>query len=87
VANEFDGRPGPVHDAVLAALDTWSAYVSAELNTAVATGQLPERTDMDQLMFELDGVILAAGQAIQLRRDPQTPARARRTIARLLIAP
>ncbi|MGW3662459.1 TetR/AcrR family transcriptional regulator [Streptomyces sp. NPDC005141] len=87
VASEFDGRPGPVRDAVLAALDAWTAYVSAELDTAVETGQLPGRTDVDQLVFELGGVILAADQSIQLHRDPQAPTRARRAIARLLIAP
>ncbi|MGW7610162.1 TetR/AcrR family transcriptional regulator [Streptomyces sp. NPDC054766] len=87
VASEFDGRPGPVRDAVLAALGAWTAYVLAELNTAVETRQLPERTDVDQLAFELGGVILAAGQSIKLHRDPQAPTRARRAIARLLIAP
>ncbi|MFD9465901.1 TetR/AcrR family transcriptional regulator [Streptomyces sp. NPDC060027] len=87
VASEFDGRPGPVREAVLAALDAWTAYVSAELTTAVETGQLPERTDVDQLVFELGGVILAADQSIQLHRDPLAPTRARRAIARLLIAP
>jgi AcrR family transcriptional regulator len=87
VASEFDGRPGPVRDAVLAALGAWTAYVLAELDTAVETRQLPERTDVDQLAFELGGVILAAGQSIKLHRDPQAPTRARRAIARLLIAP
>ncbi|MEW1564551.1 TetR/AcrR family transcriptional regulator [Streptomyces sp. NPDC093509] len=86
VASEFDGRPGPVRDAVLAALTAWTAYVTAELDTAIRTGQLPERTDVGQLVFELGGAILAADQAIQLHRDPQAPTRARRAIARLLIA-
>ncbi|MGW3915305.1 TetR/AcrR family transcriptional regulator [Streptomyces sp. NPDC005070] len=87
VAGEFDGRPGPVRDAVLVALGTWTAYVKGELATAVATGRLPEDTDVDQLAFELGGVILAAGQSIKLYRDPAAPARARRAIARLLAAP
>ncbi|WP_405885052.1 TetR/AcrR family transcriptional regulator [Streptomyces sp. NBC_01136] len=87
VASEFDGRPGPVRDAVLAALTSWSAYVAAELNTAVAARELPPRTDLDQLAFELNGVALAAHQSIQLHRDPLAPTRARRAIARLLIAP
>ncbi|MEU9211477.1 TetR/AcrR family transcriptional regulator [Streptomyces sp. NPDC048415] len=87
VASEFDGRPGPVRDAVLDALAAWSAYVATELNTAVETRELPERTDVDQLVFELNGVALAANQSIQLHRDPQAPTRARRAIARLLIAP
>jgi AcrR family transcriptional regulator len=87
VASEFDGRPGPVRDAVLEALAAWSAYVASELNTAVETRELPERTDVDQLVFELNGVALAANQSIQLHRDQQAPTRARRAIARLLIAP
>jgi hypothetical protein len=87
VASEFDGRPGPVRDAVLDALASWSAYVAAELGTAVETRELPPRTDVGQLVFELNGVALAANQSIQLHRDPQAPTRARRAIARLLIAP
>lgn len=86
VATEFDGRPGPIRDAVLDALAAWSAYVRAELRTAVESGELPPDTDVDQVAFELDGVVLAANQSIQLHRDPRTPARARRAIARLLAA-
>ncbi|MGW1760012.1 TetR/AcrR family transcriptional regulator [Streptomyces mirabilis] len=87
VASEFDGRPGPVRDAVLDALASWSAYVAAELGTAVEARELPPRTDVEQLAFELNGVALAANQSIQLHRDPQAPTRARRAVARLLGAP
>ncbi|NMI56139.1 MULTISPECIES: TetR/AcrR family transcriptional regulator [unclassified Streptomyces] len=87
VASEFDGRPGPVRDAVLDALASWSAYVAAELGTAVEAGELPPRTEVEQLAFELNGVALAANQSIQLHRDPQAPTRARRAVARLLSAP
>ncbi|MFJ1606270.1 TetR/AcrR family transcriptional regulator [Streptomyces sp. NPDC088253] len=87
VASEFDGRPGPVRDAVLDALASWSAYVAAELGTAVEARELPPRTDVEQLVFELNGVALAAHQSIQLHRDPQAATRARRAVARLLIAP
>src|SRR4051794_24559151 len=66
VATEFDGRPGPVRDAVLEALASWSTYVKDELRAAVESGQLPKDTDVDQVIFELDGVILAANQSIQL---------------------
>ncbi|WP_405142148.1 TetR/AcrR family transcriptional regulator [Sphaerisporangium sp. NBC_01403] len=84
VATEFDGRPGPVRDAVLAALASWSAYVAAELRAAVEAGELPADTDVDQFVFELNGVALAADQSIQLHRDPAAPARALRAIARVL---
>ncbi|MHA5054600.1 TetR/AcrR family transcriptional regulator [Streptomyces sp. SD15] len=86
-ASEFDGRPGPVRDAVLDALAAWSAYVAAELITAVEGHELSPHTDVDQLAFELNGVALAANQSLQLHRDPKTPARARRAIARILLGP
>jgi AcrR family transcriptional regulator len=84
VATEYDARPGPVRDAVLAALSSWADYVRAELNAAVEAGELPQRTDLDQLAFELNGIILATDQAIQLHHDPSAPERARRAMKRLL---
>lgn len=84
VATEFDARPGPIRDKVLAALASWSTYVSTEVRTAVTTGQLPPDTDVEQVVFELNGIALAADQAIQLHHDPMAPDRARRAIARLL---
>lgn len=84
VAAEFDGRPGPVRHAVLDALTRWSQYVAAELRTGVEAGDLPPDTDVEQVVFELDGIALAARQAIQLHGDPAAPDRARRAIGRLL---
>jgi Tetracyclin repressor-like, C-terminal domain len=84
VATEYDGRPGPVRDAVLAALSSWSDYVGAELRTAVDAGDLPPDTDIDQLAFELNGIALATDQATQLRHDPSAPTRALCAIDRLL---
>ena len=84
VASEFDGRPGPVRDAVLAALSQWADYVTEELHTAVRAGELPADTDVGQVLFELNGVALAAHQAIELHRDPMAPGRASNAIGRLL---
>ncbi|GAA2735070.1 TetR/AcrR family transcriptional regulator [Actinocorallia aurantiaca] len=84
VGTEFDDRPGPVRDAVIAALSRWSAYVLDEIRTAVDSGELPQDTDPDQLAFELDGVVLATAQAVRLHHDPLATTRARRTLARLL---
>lgn len=84
VATEYDGRPGPIRDAVLAATAGWSAYVTAELDAAVQAGELPAGADVDQLAFELNGVALATDQAIQLHRDPAAAGRGRQAVARVL---
>lgn len=84
VATEYDERPGPIRDAVLTALSRWSDYVAAELDAAVATGELPRDADLSQLVFELGGVVLATQQAILLHGDPSAPDRARRAIHRML---
>ena len=47
-------------------------------------GELPPDTDIDQLVFELNGITLATDQATQLHHDPTAPTRARRAIDRLL---
>lgn len=84
VAVEFDGRPGPVRDAIHAALSRWSTYVVGELRAAVEAEELPTGTDIDQLAFELNGIALAAHQAIRMFEDPNAPARARRAVRRLV---
>ena len=73
-----------MRDAVRDALASWSRFVAEELRAAVAAGELPADTDLDQLAFELGGVVLAAQQAIRLHGDPTAPDRARRAIDRLL---
>jgi len=83
-AAEFDGREGPVRDA-LAGLDSlWQRDVRTQVRRAVRAGELSADTDPDQLVYELVGIMLALNHFLQLRRDPEVPARARRAVARLL---
>ncbi len=83
-ATEWDGRSGPVRDAVVRARARWLGTLRAEAEVAVRAGELPAGTDPDQLAFELNGVAMSLNQAIQLTGDEQAGARARRAVARLL---
>jgi AcrR family transcriptional regulator len=83
-ATEFDGRPGPVRDAVLAALASWSQYVGEELRAAVGAGELPPGTDVEQVAFELDGIVLSARQTVRMHGDEVARLRANRALGRLL---
>ena len=65
---EFDGREGPVRDAVESAMRLWLRVLAGEARTAVADGDLPPDTDPEQVAFELNALAVGANQARQLHR-------------------
>lgn len=83
-AAEFDGRDGPVRNAVAAMDALWQRDLRVHIRRAVGDGDLPSGTDPEQLVYELYGVMLALNQRLQLHRDRTAPVRARRAIGRLL---
>ena len=85
-STEFDGRPGPVRDAVEATLSLWERVLAHDARIATAAGDLPAGTDPLQVAFEMNAIAMAVNQARQLRRDPKAIARGRRAMARLLSA-
>jgi AcrR family transcriptional regulator len=86
-AVEFDGREGPVRDAVARLYRVWGRRLLRDIGLAVEQGELPAGTDPAQLVFELNGVYFALNHAVQLFGDPLAPERARRAIERLLHSP
>ena len=81
---EFDGRGGPVHEAVQAQMRRWRKVLRTEIVTAVDAGQLPADLDPDQAVFELEAVPMGLNQSLQLFGDRQAPARAQKAIRRVL---
>jgi AcrR family transcriptional regulator len=79
-AHEFDGREGTVRDAVAALFGAWRERLRKEARRAVEAGDLPAGTDADQVAFELLGVVMALNHAMQLHRDPEAAALARRAV-------
>jgi AcrR family transcriptional regulator len=53
VGAEFDDRPGPVRDAVAAAVAEWFELLTDVVREAVELGQLAPQTDPAQLAFEI----------------------------------
>lgn len=84
-SSEFDGRQGPVRDAIEAALTQWLSVLAAEIRTAVAAGELRDDTDPDLLAYELNAFALAANQARQLRGDQGAPARSLQLMRRAIL--
>ncbi|MGN8553804.1 UNVERIFIED_CONTAM: TetR/AcrR family transcriptional regulator [Microbacterium sp. SLM126] len=57
---EFDSRPGPVRDAVMAASSAWEDYLTVSIEYAISGGELPDLDDARQLTFEIVSFLEAA---------------------------
>jgi AcrR family transcriptional regulator len=80
-AAEFDGRPGPVRDAIAAWSRDWGQQLERQAELAVEHGELPVETDPAQLVFELGAYATRANAMYQLYGDRRAFERARAAIA------
>ena len=76
-AAEFDGRPGPVRDAISGGVSAWLSVLEHQAEVAGAE-------DPEQLAFELHSLALGANSAHQLFGDEDAFSRARAAMRRLL---
>ena len=85
-AGEFDDRPGPVHDTLLAGQKELRGAIAKAVRLAIEAGELPADTDSWQLAFELFGIVLAAHHDRHLFDDLRAAERGMKAIERLLAA-
>jgi AcrR family transcriptional regulator len=83
-AAEFDGRPGPVRDAIVRASRAWMNELEEQAEVARHRDELPVNLDPAQLAFELNALADAANAVYQLHGERRAFVRAREAIARLL---
>ncbi|MFD4478245.1 TetR/AcrR family transcriptional regulator [Streptomyces sp. NPDC058471] len=83
-AAEFDGRPGPVRDAIAGMDSLWRRDLSIHIRRAITIGYLPPDTDPDQLVYELVGIMLALNHSLQRHHDRQAAERTRCVMQRLM---
>lgn len=83
-ASEYDDRPGPIRDEMVAVIRSWQREMLKAANQAKSVGHLREDVDPEQLLFEIYGLLLSAHHDARLMHDPQAVTRARRGFARLL---
>lgn len=81
---EFDGRSGRVRDALAGMNALWRRDLRIHIRRAVSDGDLKPDTDVDQLIYEILGVMLALNHFLQLEHDAAAPRRARQALKRLL---
>ena len=81
---EMGTRPGPVKERVGAFQQRFSGLILQYTVQAQKLGQLPADEDVRLVVFELNGVILAANTNFVMTDDPATLDTARRAVRRLL---
>jgi AcrR family transcriptional regulator len=75
-AVEFDDRPGPVRDALVTMVKAWHAALEKAIVLAKQAGHLKADADVDQMLFELHGLILSLHHDARFLRRPGALARA-----------
>ncbi|MEV8633512.1 TetR/AcrR family transcriptional regulator [Streptosporangium sp. NPDC051023] len=80
VDNEFDDRPGPVHDAIATAIDSWMSLLARLVGKAVELGQLRPGTDPHQLAFEIEALGAVVIVHTHLLQHEQSHEYARRAV-------
>jgi hypothetical protein len=77
-------RPGPVKDRVRAFQQRFTGMIFQHAVQAQELGQLPADEDITLLVFELNGIVLAANANFVMTDDPATLDTARRAVRRRL---
>ncbi len=81
---EFDGRTGPVHDAIKGALRLWLTTLQEQAQTAIDAGELPAESDPFAIAFQLNAIAMGANQAVQLLAHEHAVAIARAAMQQTL---
>ncbi|MEA2337475.1 MAG: hypothetical protein QOE82_1482 [Thermoanaerobaculia bacterium] len=77
---EFDGRPGPIRDAVVSAMDVWLDALEKAIRMAKEEGHLDRSVDVKQLAFEINAIFFGANFSYQMRDDKRALGRAWKAI-------
>jgi AcrR family transcriptional regulator len=85
-AVEFDDRPGPVRDELVAMVHSWQAALAKAITLAVSEGHLRDDVDPRQTLFEVHGLILALHHDARFLRQPDALGRAQAAFERIIAA-
>ncbi len=83
-AVEYDDRPGPIRDQLVAMVRLWQLALRRAASQAIEAGHLALDTDAEQLVFEMYGLVLALHHDARFIRSPRAVAHAHAGFARLI---
>ena len=81
---EFASRPGPVRDALAAAVDLEIAVLERAVSRANEVAEPHAERDVSQTTFELHSILMEAHALFEVMKDPAVFERARAAIHRLV---
>ena len=84
VSTEFDGRPGPVRDAIANSWGRWTVTLRAELDSAVAAGELAPPLPPGDTITAVESLAAGVNQQVQLY-GKQRPQKTASAAARILL--
>src|SRR5262245_26979254 len=84
VAAELDTRPGPARDRVVEVLNSWLSLLRQCILDAQARGEIDPGAQVDQLVFEIQAMLLAANSLFVMTNDPLRLTQARRGVEDVL---
>ena len=70
VAAELDTRPGPARDRVVEVLGKWLSLLKQCINDAQELGEIDPKAEVDQAVFEIEAMLLAANFLFVMMNDP-----------------
>jgi AcrR family transcriptional regulator len=83
-ASEFDDRPGAIRDELIYWVTAWQKELYTAIMQSIQCHHLPETIDIEQLVFELYGLILILHHDARLLRSANSLSRAKAGLKRLL---
>src|SRR5215510_5710610 len=84
VAAELDTRPGPARDRVIEVLNTWLTLLRQCILDAEALGEIDPHAQVDQVVFEIQAMLLAANFLFVMTNDPLRLTQAHRGVEDVL---
>lgn len=84
LTHEYDDRPGPVRDLLVASQRDWQATLARAASIAIEAGHFRAYLDVEQFAYEFVGIGMAFQQAHRLLADARAESRAQAAFAALL---
>ena len=85
-AVEYDDRPGPIHEELMAMVGAWQAALLRCVQQCIEIGDLKAGSDAQQMVYEMYGLILALHHDARFLRIPGSLERAGTGFERLIVS-